>query len=144
MAYYTVKCCAAKSTGSAFYSFPLGARISGGRLEKRLNTIQLPYVDGVVDTGDGTLGAGDVKVSGTIFASSGSAAIVLIAVMEAALLNHADVFYVCAHWGSGETVVYYPVIGCKSVAHTQADGPGGKWIDIDVAFERGPDPDMST
>ena len=138
---YTVMCCAIASTAYDFYIFPTGCRVAGGTLARRENLVHIPFVDGTKDTGDGTLEGGDVTVSGRIWAADGPAAIALIELMEFKLLEHSSAFFVCQAY-VGVIPKFYPVHGCKSVAHTMPDGPGGKWIDIACVFSRGPDPAM--
>lgn len=140
---YTVKCSHAPIVAVAFYTFPTGCRISGGALSRRENLVHVPFVPGTKDVGDGTLEGGDVVVSGRIWAATGAAAIAVILTMEHDLAEHDGAFYVCQSW-PGMTPRFYPVHGCKSVAHEMPDGPGGKWIDITCVFSRGPDPAMVT
>ena len=140
---YTIECGAIPHISMSFYTFPTGCRISGGALTRRENLVHIPYVDGTKDTGDGTLEGGDVVVSGRIWAADGAAAIALVKTMEHDLLEHAGAFYVWQQW-VGEIPSCYPVHGCKSVSHNMPEGPGGKWIDIECVFSRGPDPAMQT
>jgi len=138
---YTVKCCAATNLGSAFYTFPTGCRVSGGSLTRREKLVHIPYADGTKDTADGTLEGGDVTVSGRIWGATGPPATIdLVRIMEVQLLEQGAAFYVCQEYSG--VAKYYPVHGCKSVAHTLVDGPGGRWIDISCVFSRGPDPAM--
>ncbi|MCK4681011.1 hypothetical protein KAT82_07770 [bacterium] len=138
---YTVECAEVPHISMTFYTFPTGCRVGGGSLTRRSKLVTVPYAHGQKETADGKLGGGDVHVTGRIWASSGSAAITLVATMEDALLEHAAAFYVWEHW-IGETPCCYPVHCCKSVAHNIPDGPGGLWIDIDCTFPRGPNPAM--
>ena len=137
---YTVKCCALPNIATVFYPFPTGCRVGGGALTRRENLVHIPFADGTKDIGDGTLEGGDVTVEGRIWASSGQAAIALVATMENTLYGFGAPFYICQDYGSGYK--FYPVHGCKSVSHTIPDGPGGVWIDIACVFSRGPDPAM--
>ena len=139
---YTVRCCAAATIGSAFYSFPLGCRISGASLTRRENLVVIPYADGTKDIGDGKLGTGEVSVGGRIWAATGDAAIALVDGMEASLFGAACPFYVCQDYGSNQR--FYRVHGCKSAAHTLVEGSGGMWIDIACTFSRGPIPSLMT
>ena len=136
---YTVRCCLTTNVVTTFYIFPTGCRVSGGSLTRRSKLVAIPYADGEKETADGKLDGGDISVSGRIWASSGEAAIALVATMEE-LPEHAGAFYLLQYYGSAPKL--YPVHCCKSVAHTMVDGAGGLWIDIDCVFARGPDPAM--
>jgi len=137
---YTVKCTWSAGGGVTLYTFPAGCRVSGGSITRRTNLVAIPYADGEKDTADGKLSGGDVTVSGRIWASSGAAAIAIVAAMET-LVTATAPFYVWADWDSGSPTSY-PVTCCKSVAHTTVEGTGGLWIDVNCVFARGPDPAM--
>ena len=139
---YTVQCCSATNLGSEFYTFPTGCRVSGGSLTRRENLVHIPYADGTKDTADGTLEGGDVTVSGRIWGADATVTISWVLIMEAVLLERSSAFYVCQEYSGAAK--YYPVHGCKSVAHTLVEGAGGIWIDISCVFSRGPDPAMET
>ena len=140
---YEVLCSNVAIGGVAFYTFPTGCRVSAGSLTRRENLVHIPHAPGTKDIGDGTLEGGDVTVEGRIWAATAPAAAALIHTMEDTLLGHASAFYVGQSYGSDNTE-FYPVHGCKSVAHNIPDGPGGKWIDVACVFSRGPDPAMVT
>lgn len=139
---YEVKCCSMADVTQEFYTFPLGCRVSGGTVTRRENLVHIPFADGTKDSSDGKLDTGSVTVSGRISGASGALALVIIDVMEGALFDLADAFFICQDYGSYRR--FYPVHSCKSMAHTLVEGTGGLWIDIECTFSRGPVPEIVT